>query len=186
MIWCLIVNALWPNDTIWRQRSESSQHWIWWWLVAWQHQAITWTNVHCSSVKSSDINIRAISQEMPQPSTTKIHLKMTYLKFHSRFSGGNELIVRQWHWFVWFGSIFKRLGSLFMITMMTSRHGKDLRTTELCGWNSQWTLTKRPAMRRFDFVLVYLSRRTAEQTVEILVMFQLRPEDSASFQMWHF
>ena len=47
----------------------------------WRHQAITWTNVDWSSVESSDIHIRAISQEMPQLSITKIHLKTTYLKF---------------------------------------------------------------------------------------------------------
>ena len=35
------------------------------------NQAITWTNVDWSSAKSSDIHIRAISQEMPQPSITK-------------------------------------------------------------------------------------------------------------------
>ena len=40
----------------------------------WRHQAITWTNVDWSSVKSSDINIRTISQEMPQPSITKMCL----------------------------------------------------------------------------------------------------------------
>ena len=40
----------------------------------------------------SDIHIRAISQEMPQPSVTKIRLKITYLKFHSNFPGANELI----------------------------------------------------------------------------------------------
>ena len=30
---------------------------------------------------------------MPQPVITKIHLKITYLKFHSNFPGANELIV---------------------------------------------------------------------------------------------
>ena len=40
-------------------------------------QAITWTNADWSSVKSSDIHIRAISQEMAQPSITKIYLKIT-------------------------------------------------------------------------------------------------------------
>ena len=35
--------------------------------------------------------LRAISQEIPQPSITKIHLKMTYLKFHLSFPGANEL-----------------------------------------------------------------------------------------------
>ena len=42
-------------------------------------------------LKSSDIHIRAISQEMPQPSITKIHLKITYLEFHSNFPRANEL-----------------------------------------------------------------------------------------------
>ena len=54
-------------------------------------QAITWTDVDESSVKSSDIHTRAISQEMPQPLITKICLKITYLKFHSNFPGNNEL-----------------------------------------------------------------------------------------------
>ena len=57
------------------------------------HQAITWTNVDWSSFKSSHIPVRAISQEMPQPSITKIRLKITYLKFHSIFPGANELIL---------------------------------------------------------------------------------------------
>ena len=40
----------------------------------------------------SDIHIRAISQEMPQPSSIKICLKITYLNFHSNFPWVNELI----------------------------------------------------------------------------------------------
>ena len=44
-------------------------------------------------MKSSDIHHRAISQEMPQPSITKISLKITYLKFHSNFPGVNELVL---------------------------------------------------------------------------------------------
>ena len=54
-----------------------------------QCQAIT--NADWSLVKSSDIHIRAISQQMPQPSITKICLKMTCLKFHSNFPRDNEL-----------------------------------------------------------------------------------------------
>ena len=42
-------------------------------------------------MKSKDIRIRAISQEMPQPSITKICLEITCLKFHSNFPGANEL-----------------------------------------------------------------------------------------------
>ena len=56
-------------------------------------QAITWTNVDWSSVKSSDINITtwAIPQEMPQPSITKMHLKIIDLKFHGNLPGANKL-----------------------------------------------------------------------------------------------
>ena len=43
-------------------------------------------------LKSSDIHIRTISHEMPQPSITKICLKITYIKFHSNFPRDNELI----------------------------------------------------------------------------------------------
>ena len=39
----------------------------------------------------NDINIRGISQELPQTTITKIHLKITYLTFHSYFPGANEL-----------------------------------------------------------------------------------------------
>ena len=72
---------------------DLGQHWLRQWLVAWQHQAITWTDVDWLSVKSNDINIRAISQEMPQPSITKICLKITQLKFLSNFPGAKELRV---------------------------------------------------------------------------------------------
>ena len=44
-------------------------------------------------MKSSDIHIGAISQEMFQPSITKIRLKIACLKFHSNFPGVNELKI---------------------------------------------------------------------------------------------
>ena len=74
---------------------DLGQHWLRKWLVAWRHQAITWTNVDWSSVKSSGIHIRSISQEMPQPSITKICLKIRYLKYHSNFPGTNELKINE-------------------------------------------------------------------------------------------
>ena len=42
---------------------------------------------------NSEVNwhIRAISQEMHQPSITKIRLKITYIKFNSNFPGAYEL-----------------------------------------------------------------------------------------------
>ena len=70
---------------------DLGQHWLRQWLVAWRrHQSINWTNVDWSSVKSRDIHIRAISQEMPQPSITKISLKIMCIKFHSNLPGANE------------------------------------------------------------------------------------------------
>ena len=79
--------SLWPNDTIWRQRSGSTLAQVMaCCLTAPSHylHSNDW-----SSVKSIGIHIRAISQEMPQPSITKIYLKS--LKFHSNFPGANEL-----------------------------------------------------------------------------------------------
>ena len=59
---------------------DLGQHWLTQvMLVAWWHQAITGTNVDLSSVRSSDIHLRVISQDVTQPSITKINLKITYL-----------------------------------------------------------------------------------------------------------
>ena len=65
---------------------ELGQHWLKERLVAWQHQAITWANVDLSYVMSHDIHLRAILQEIP-PTSTKINLKITHLKFHSNLPG---------------------------------------------------------------------------------------------------
>ena len=82
--WCIaIVNSLGPSDAIWQQRSGSTLA-----------QVITWTNVDSSSVRSSDIHLRAFSQELPQPSITEDCLKINYLKIHSNLRGANELM----HW----------------------------------------------------------------------------------------
>ena len=58
----------------------------------------SWVNIDSGNgllltVHSNDIHIRAISQEMCQPSITEIHLKMTYLNIHSIFQGANELTL---------------------------------------------------------------------------------------------
>ena len=82
------INSFWSSDTVWWERSGSALAQVM--LVAWRHQAITWTNVDWSLVNSSDIHIRAISQEVPQQPITKICLKITYLKFHSNFPEVNE------------------------------------------------------------------------------------------------
>ena len=41
----------------------------------------------------TDIDWRAVSRKIPQPSITKICLKITYLKFQSNLPGSNELKV---------------------------------------------------------------------------------------------
>ena len=76
----LLYDAICHQDTT---VSSLIQHW---------HQAITWTNVDLSSVRSSGIHLSAISTEIPQPSVTEISSKITYLNFHSNFPGANELI----------------------------------------------------------------------------------------------
>ena len=83
------INSFWPSDTKWQHRSGSPLARVM--ACCLMHQAITWTNVDWSSVKSSDIHIRAISQEMPQPSVTKILLKITYLKVYQNLPLANEL-----------------------------------------------------------------------------------------------
>ena len=49
-------------------------------------------HVDLSSVRSSDIHLKAISQEIPKPPITKFNLKITCLKFYSSIPGTNELI----------------------------------------------------------------------------------------------
>ena len=40
---------------------------------------------------SSDIHLRKISEELPQPLVANISLKMAYLKFYSNLPGASEL-----------------------------------------------------------------------------------------------
>ena len=91
---------------------DLGQHWFRYWLVAWRHQAITWTNVDLSSLWSSDVHLRAISLEISQPSATKINLKIIFLWFYWNLPGANELtycchtlrpygvteLVKHWLW----------------------------------------------------------------------------------------
>ena len=60
--------------------------------IARQHQAITPTNADLSSLTSNGIRQRTISQDTPQPSITKISLKITYLELYLDLSGASKLI----------------------------------------------------------------------------------------------
>ena len=89
------LNSFWPGNAIWRQWSGSTLAQV---MACCLTAPIHYLNHgDWSSVKSSGISIRAISLEMPQPSITKICLKITYLKFHSNFPMANELTFTYIH-----------------------------------------------------------------------------------------
>ena len=46
-----------------------------------------------NKIKSSDIHLRASSQEITQPSITEIIWKIKCLTFHSNFPGANEIKI---------------------------------------------------------------------------------------------
>ena len=56
-------------------------------------EPITWSNVDLSSVRPSDILLRAILQQVSQPSITVIVLKSTHLNFHWNLPGHYELTL---------------------------------------------------------------------------------------------
>ena len=55
------------------------QHWLRSWLVAWQHQAITWTDVDLSSsIRSCGIHLWALSSEDLKIPISKTRLKIAF------------------------------------------------------------------------------------------------------------
>ena len=78
------INSLWPSDAMWRHRSASTLAQVMaCCLITPSHYLTHYLDV--SSVRSRDIHLGAISQEMHQPSTTKISLKITNLEFQLNF-----------------------------------------------------------------------------------------------------
>ena len=73
----LELNTLLPSDT--KCDTDRVQYWRRWWLLAWRHQAITWTNVDLSSVRSCGIHLRALSKDLKIPNT-KTRSKITFLR----------------------------------------------------------------------------------------------------------
>ena len=65
------------------------QYWFRYWLVTWQHQVITCTNVDSSSVGSCPIHINAITL-MLIGVITKMHLKITHSKSMQHPPGNNN------------------------------------------------------------------------------------------------
>ena len=70
---------------------ELGQHWLRQWLVAWRHQAITWTNVDWS-VRSHGIHLGASSLEDLKKTIKETRLKIAVLKWHPGLPGANELM----------------------------------------------------------------------------------------------
>ena len=69
---------------------ELGQHCFMLWLVAWRHQANTWTNVVLSSVRFCGINLMAISRKMLNISIHGLSLKITNLRLKLQLPGCNE------------------------------------------------------------------------------------------------
>ena len=94
----LYINSLSPSDAIW---------WQWSWttlaqvmaccLMAPSHYLNQCWRIISEVYWHSGNQLMTISQEMPQPSITKISLKNTYQKFHSNLPGGTELTCPWMH-----------------------------------------------------------------------------------------
>ena len=56
--------------------------------IAWRHQAITFL-----TVRSNDIRLRTISQEIHQPTITNISFKIAHLNIQFNLTGANELKI---------------------------------------------------------------------------------------------
>ena len=69
---------------------ELGQHWLRYWLVAWRHQAITWTNVDLF-VRSHGIHLRGLSLDDVKIPINKTRLKIAVLKWHPGLPRANEL-----------------------------------------------------------------------------------------------
>ena len=84
-------NSLWPSDAIWHHIIWSS--FVQDWVVAWWHQATTWTSVDLSSLRSCGNHLQAISQEMLKIYILDTGFKITNLRLQMHLSGANELTL---------------------------------------------------------------------------------------------
>ena len=70
---------------------DREQNWLWSWLVAWWHQAITWTNADFLSVRYSGIRKMAI-EFYKEYFSQSLKLACNYLaKLHPNLCGSKEL-----------------------------------------------------------------------------------------------
>ena len=133
---------------------DLGQHWLRWWLVAWWHQAITWTSVDYWSVRPHGIHLRAISQEMLKIAIRAVSLKITNWRLHHqslrwRHNGCDSVSNHQ-----------PRDSLLSRLFRHRSKKTWKLRVTGLCVGNSPGTVNsphKRPVTRKmfpFDNVIM--------------------------------
>ena len=95
---CDNFNSLWPSDAIERHRSRSALDQIIAQIIACCRTTLShyWPKVDLSLVRSNDIHLKTIWQEISQPPITKISLKIIDHKFHSNLPGTNELRAFSW------------------------------------------------------------------------------------------
>ena len=79
MIWviskCCVIVVYWSLVMPYGDR-DLGQHWLKQWLVTWQHQSITWTNVDFLSVRLCSIHLGGDSQREPNLSFCIMNLKI--------------------------------------------------------------------------------------------------------------
>ena len=70
------------------------QHWLRYWLIVWQHRAITWTNVDWYQRSQLTFKLGQFHKRCPNCQSLKSLGKLhSNLKFHSNFPGANELKI---------------------------------------------------------------------------------------------
>ena len=87
--------------TVYEKRMYVCLYWLWL-LIMYKcvkfceiniHSFISSTNVYLSSLRSSDVHLRAISLEIKQSSVTTISLKIIFLRFSRNLPGAYQLKV---------------------------------------------------------------------------------------------
>ena len=89
IFWIPVILRMWPSDTVWRHRSVFTLAQ----LVAWRHQAITWTNVDFSLVSFWCIHRNTISHWVTKLLCCIMNLEIIFWKLMLNLSGANEFIL---------------------------------------------------------------------------------------------
>ena len=93
---------------------DLGQHWPRQWLVAWWHQAITWTNVDLSSVEFCGIHLTTILLVAFKASIHEMSSKIIFLKLQPHLPGANELTIDDWKFIWWHDQVRSALWLLML------------------------------------------------------------------------